>query len=135
MEARKLKSYAQEVIWRNQLSSLLISKGYNVFLPVFDNGIDLIAHRESDGDLKLIQQKGRWSILKKYRDRDIWIAFPHAGSWYLIPHDEMLTWPEVAGFLLTQSWIDKGTYHNARPSKAMVAQFERFYVGPAAVLS
>ena len=118
-----MKSYELEIVWRNQLSSLLINQGYNVFLPVYDAGIDLIAHRESDGDLKLIQQKGRWGIFKKYLGRDIWVAFPHDGCWFVVEHDRMLEWPEVARFLLTKSWIEEGQYHSANPSRALVARF------------
>ena len=109
----------REIILRNALSTELLEKGYNVFVPVFDEGIDLIAHRERDGDLKIIQQKSRWSILKKYIGRNIWIAFPDQGHWFLIPHDEMIHWEEVSGFLLTKSWTEKGEYHVGRLSKAL----------------
>lgn len=80
----------QEVILRNVLSTRLLRQGYNVFLPVFDECIDLIAHRESDNDLMLIQQKGRWGIFRKYVGRNIWIAFPDRDDWLLVPHDPML---------------------------------------------
>lgn len=112
----------REIILRNDLSTRLLDLGYNVFLPVFDEGIDLIAHRESDGDLKLIQQKGRWSILRKYEGRNIWIAFPNAGNWYLVPHDEMLGWSEIAHYLTTPSWLEKGAYHSGTPSRAVLAR-------------
>jgi hypothetical protein len=121
---------SREIILRNSLSTRLLERGYNVFLPSFDEGIDLIAHREDPWDLKLIQQKGRWTILKKYISRSIWIAFPYADEWYLIPHDEMLEWPEVAGFLETVSWKDKGEYHTARPSKVLLARCASFLFNP-----
>ena len=37
---------ADEIIQRNELTTLLLRHGYNVFLPVYDHGIDLIAYRE-----------------------------------------------------------------------------------------
>ena len=45
---------AKEIIQRNELTTLLLQQGYNVFLPVYDEGIDLIVHREADDDFKLI---------------------------------------------------------------------------------
>ena len=38
----------REVILRNILSTRLLEQGFNVFLPVFDEGIDLIAPRRGD---------------------------------------------------------------------------------------
>ena len=50
---------AVEIIQRNELTTLLLRQGYEVLLPVYNEGIDLIAYREADDDLKLIQQKSR----------------------------------------------------------------------------
>ncbi len=36
---------AEEIIQWNELTTLLLRQGYNVFLPVYDEGIDLIASR------------------------------------------------------------------------------------------
>ena len=74
----------QEVIWRNALSTRLLPRGYNVFLPVFDEGIDMIAHRKQDNYVKLIQQKCRWGIFWKYLGRNIWMAFPDKDDWSLM---------------------------------------------------
>lgn len=118
----------QEVIHRNVLSTRLLQLGYNVFLPVYDEGIDLIAHRESDDDVRLIQQKSRWGIFRKYIGRNIWLAFPDGGDWYLVPHDAMLDWPEVAGFLATPSWCDGGKYHRVRMSAALRARCRAYII-------
>lgn len=118
----------QEVIFRNVLSTRLLLRGYNVFLPVFDEGIDLIARRESDNDLKLVQQKARWGIFRKYLDRNIWIAFPDRDDWFLVPHDPMLDWPEVAPFLLTSSWREKKQYHAAPLSAALRARCQAYRI-------
>ncbi len=119
----------REVILRNTLSSALLDLRYNVFLPVFDEGVDLIAHREEDQDVKIVQQKSRWTINKKYAGRNIWIAFPDDDTWYLVPHDDMLNWPEVQNYLRTASWRDNGIYHVARPSRALRLRLEPFSLG------
>jgi hypothetical protein len=86
-----LSSDAIEVVNRNVLVTVALNQGYNAFLPVYDNGIDLILHNAATGDTKLVQLKGRWTIDKKYIGRNIWIAFPDRGEWYVAPHDEMVT--------------------------------------------
>jgi hypothetical protein len=110
---------ATEIIQRNELTTLLLQQGYNVFLPVYDEGIDLIAHREMDDDLKLIQQKSRWTIARKYIGRNIWIAFRDRGEWYLAPHDELVTLADAAGYTATPSWTEKGLYHQKAMTKVL----------------
>ena len=46
-----LSSDAIEVINRNALVTVALNQGYNAFLPVYDNGIDLILHNEATGDM------------------------------------------------------------------------------------
>lgn len=115
---------AREIILRNELSTVLIRSGYNVFVPVFDDGIDLIAHRRGlDGaadDTRLIQQKSRWTINMKYLDRNIWIAFPDRHGWYLAPHDTLVALGEAAGYTSARSWRrGKGGYHVKSMSVAL----------------
>ena len=68
-----------------------------------------------------MQLKGRWTIDRKYLDRDIWVAFPIVGDWYVMPHDAMVALAEAEGVTKTASWIDGGTYSKPRPSKATIA--------------
>ena len=110
-----LSSDAIEVINRNALVTVALNQGYNAFLPVYDNGIDLILHNETTGDTKLVQLKGRWTIDKKYLGRKIWIAFPDRGEWYVAPHDLMVE--HGTKHTTTQSWA-AGTYSKSPLSKA-----------------
>ncbi|MES2753667.1 MAG: hypothetical protein V4659_03285 [Pseudomonadota bacterium] len=103
----KLSSDAIEVVNRNALVTVALGLGYNAYLPVYDHGIDLILHSEERSDTKLIQLKGRWTIDRKYVGRNIWVAFPDRGIWYVAPHDEMLLLGER--HTLTESW-KRGTY-------------------------
>jgi len=110
----KLTSDAIEVVNRNALVTVALNRGYNAYLPVYDNGIDLILHNEASGDTRLIQLKGRWTIDRKYIGRDIWIAFPDRGCWYVAPHDEMMRLGEQ--HTTTESWA-RGTYSKSPLSK------------------
>lgn len=117
---------ANEIIQRNELTTLLLRQGYNVFLPVYDEGIDLISHREADDDLKLIQQKSRWTIARKYVGRNIWIAFRDGREWFLAPHDELVSIGEAAGYTATPSWIEKGLYHRASMTRKLRDLCEKY---------
>ena len=116
----------REVILRNQLTNRLLPLGYNVFLPVFDGGIDLIAHRESDTTLYLVQLKSRWTIDRKYGGRSITVAFPDNDAWYLAPHDEMTSIAERLGYTATVSWRERGQYHMRRMSRALREAMEKY---------
>ena len=117
---RRYRSQVREVINRYTVISLALDQGFNAFLPVYDGGVDLILYRERDGVLRKVQLKGRWTIDRKYCGRDIWIAFPIAGEWYLMPHDVMVAQAEADGVTRTASWIEGGAYSRPRPSAATI---------------
>ena len=48
------QNQVREVINRNTVVSLALEQGYNVFLPVYDGGIDFIFHRERDGEFRKV---------------------------------------------------------------------------------
>ncbi|HTT75882.1 MAG TPA: hypothetical protein VMF50_07870 [Candidatus Binataceae bacterium] len=108
------------------LFSLALAQGFNAFLPVYDGGIDFVLHRERDGQLRKVQPKARWTIDRKYVDRDIWIAFPHDSSWYLVPHDQMVEEGERHCVTQTNSWIKDGSYSRTRLSAEMVKEYEPY---------
>lgn len=127
----RYRSQIREVINRNTVVSLALAQGFNAFLPVYDGGVDFILYRETDGVLRKVQLKGRWTIDRKYVGRDIWIAFPIGTDWYLMPHDKMVAGAEADGATGSASWLVGGTYSRPRPSKALVAacaayKFETF---------
>lgn len=106
-----------EAMQRGEVTGLLYARGYNVYRPEFDEGVDFIAHNMDTGDLKLIQQKSGWTIDKKYLNREIWIAFRErdragaASAWYLAPHDWMCEIAEThENVLNTVSWRQSGKY-------------------------
>ncbi|MEM6423393.1 MAG: hypothetical protein AAF698_12425 [Pseudomonadota bacterium] len=101
----------REVVNRNTLVNRLLGDGYNAFLPVFDAGIDLIAHRETDQKLFLVQLKSRWTIGAKYVGRNIHIAFPDREDWFMAPHDEMVRIAEQIGYTQSASWRQRRFYH------------------------
>lgn len=100
---------------RSRLVARLFELDYEIFVPVIDTGIDIVAYRPDTKEFKLIQLKTRWTIDRKYIDRDIWVAFPSEkiGDWYIAPHEELVRLGEERGYCRTSSWLDKGLYHRA----------------------
>ena len=131
----RYRSQVREVINRNTVVSLALDQGFNAFLPVYDGGVDFILYRESDSLVRKVQLKGRWTIDRKYLDRDIWVAFPIAGDWYVMPHDAMVALAEAEGVTKTASWMDGGTYSKPRPSKATIAGCTPYRFNPIEVVS
>ena len=128
-----------EVINRNTFVSLALADGFNAFLPVFDGGVDFILYREKDNTFRKVQLKARWTIDRKYVNRDIWIAFPivfpSKVAWYLMPHDLMLEHAKADGKTKTDSWVLHGTYHMPQPSQTMVLSCEDFRFKPVVAIT
>ena len=122
----RFRSQITEVINRNSVVSLALAQGFNAYLPVYDGGVDFILYHEDDRLLRKVQLKARWTIDRKYIDRDIWIAFPIAGEWYLAPHEDLVLMGEAKEFTQSASWIEQGNYSLPRPSKAVVEACERY---------
>jgi hypothetical protein len=39
-----------------------LERGFNVFLPVYDRGVDFVLYREGDSLVRKVQLKSRWTI-------------------------------------------------------------------------
>lgn len=123
----QLSSGAIEVVNRNALVSLALTKGYIAFLPVYDAGVDLILYNEETDDVLKVQLKSRWTIDTKYIGRGIAIAFPDRGCWYLVPHDDLVTMAEGYGFTGQNSWTKpRGAYSYAPLSRRMIEDLRPF---------
>lgn len=135
MSVARQRAEVIEVINRNALVSIALTQEYVAFLPVYDPGIDLILYSEATGDLKKVQLKGRWTVDKKYIGRDIWIAFPDRGIWYVAPHDDVLMpFSAQKGYLNSVSW-ERGTYSYAPLSRDMIAHLAPYRFGDAEAAS
>lgn len=88
----------------------LADYGYNCLRLSDDwNGADFIAcHIDGKRFLK-VQLKGRLTFEKKYIGKDIYIAFPYDGRWYIYPHDEAMSLLHAQGFMVdSDSWKKDG---------------------------
>jgi hypothetical protein len=84
----------------------LPTSGFNCIKLADDwQGADFLAYHVDQTTTLRVQLKSRPTIQKKYCGKNIWMAFPHKGHWYLIEHDHLV---EKVGahtnWLETQSW-------------------------------
>ena len=107
----KLGPKAIELINCNELTAELMARGWNVYLPVYDDGIDILAMESESDKLLRIQLKSRWTIDKKYQCRNIEKAFSEKGICYLILHDDAVALGNKYPYCSSKSWTrDNGAY-------------------------
>ena len=101
-----------------KVASTLADFGFNCIRLSDDwQGADFIAcHIDGDTFLK-IQLKSCLTFQKQYIGKDIYIAFPQDGKWYLYSHDELLNRKAFDSMKETTSWKKGGAFHWPRISK------------------
>ena len=100
-----------------KVASTLADYGFNCIRLSDDwQGADCIACHIDGKTFVKIQLKGRLTFQKKYKGKDIYIAFRENQKCYIYPHDELLRkkvegQKTVEGLIRnTESWKDKGIY-------------------------
>ena len=132
VEYASLDARQQERVNFAHVASRLAGYGFACYWIDADwNGTDFLAHHMPSGRTLNVQLKGRITIDRKYRKRDIWMAFPNAGHWFVVPHDELVeAWLEVNPKLLeAESWKgSRGRRHAPRPPSGLEPFLSRWQV-------
>lgn len=126
----KLNSRQKENFNFQKVSALLADYGF-VTLRMNDDwqGADFIAQHIDGATFVRVQLKGRLTFDKKYRGKDLWVAFNDGESWYLYPHDELLA--EVlkeTSVGTTASWTSRDGYSFPRLSKKLRGLLKRYRI-------
>jgi hypothetical protein len=125
-----LNSRQKENFNFQKVSAVLADYGF-VTLRLSDDwqGADFIAQHIDGTTFARVQLKGRLTFEKKYRGKDLWVAFADGENWYLYPHDEFLAQAlEVTGIGSTASWSERGWYSFPRLSKQLRELLERYRI-------
>ena len=84
-----------------------------------------------------VQLKGRLTIDKKYKGKQIYMAFPMSETWYLVPHDKLVQLVEEhTNWMETKSWGEEGEdghYHSPAPPKNLTNALHQFQLKPIEV--
>lgn len=129
-----LNSRQKEIFNFQKVAAILADYGFNCIKLADDwQGADFLAYHIDGNNTLRVQLKGRLSIDRKYVGKDLFMAFPSKGSWYLVEHDKLVSLvSEHANWLNTSSWIDRGIYNSDKPSRQMLKSIEDFKLEAAA---
>jgi hypothetical protein len=131
IEYAHLNARQQENYNFSKLSAVLADYGFTTIRLHDDwQGADLIAlHIDGKTHLR-VQLKGRLDFQKKYKEKDIYIAFSAQGEWYLVPHDEVLERVlSETGMGKTVSWDQKGGYNFPRLTRQLRTLLQPYKIG------
>jgi hypothetical protein len=109
IDYRKLNSRQQENYNYQKVSSVLADYGFMTIRLSDDwGGADFIA-QHINGTVLKVQLKGRFVVDKKYVGKELWICFRNQDSWYLFPHDLVLT-DLLKRTNIQKTWVKLGGY-------------------------
>ena len=121
VEYNELSPKQKEIYNFQKIAGVLAEYGFNCIKLDDDwQGADFLAYHKARSQTLRVQLKARLSIAKKYIGKDLYMAFPVDGIWYLLPHDQLVDIAHaVTPWMDTQSWVERGGYSSGNPSKAM----------------
>ena len=125
---RELNSRQQEAYNFQKVSGVLADFGFTTIRLSDDwQGADFIAQHIDGKQFLKIQLKGRCTLAQKYEGKDIYICFCEAGCWYLVPHDELLSWVKGnMSVVSSASWTKGGQYSFPSLSAALKGKLEQY---------
>ena len=118
----ELNAKQREIYNFQKVAALLADYGFNCIKLADDwQGADFLAYHKDGASTLKVQLKSRATISKKYQGKNLYLAFPTAGRWYLVPHDELVNIAAgTTSWLGSGSWTDRGLYSSAYPSRRML---------------
>lgn len=123
----KLNSKQKEIYNFQKIASKLADYGFNCIKLDDDwQGADFLAyHKDAEKTLR-VQLKSRIMISKKYRNKNLHIAFPANQNWYLIEHDKLVKLVgKHTNWLKTASWFIRGRYSSRKPNRLFLVELEK----------
>ncbi len=123
-----LKPKQQEIFNFQKVSGVLADYGFNCIKLADDwQGADFLAYHKDGTETLKIQLKGRVHIDQKYSQKDIYMAFPIKGNWYLIHHEELMELvSKNTPWLESNAWKDTGAYSSGSINKNLKKALEQY---------
>ena len=75
-------------------------------------GAAFLAYHKDGNQTLRVQLKGRLTISKRYRCKDLYLCFPHQGDWFLVPHNTLVG---ISG--ATTNWLNTPSWESGQYSK------------------
>jgi hypothetical protein len=114
-----LNSKQKEIYNFQKVAAKLADYGYNCIKLADDwQGADFLAYHKDGQETLKVQLKGRLLADQKYVGKDLYMAFPLNGDWYLVPHDDIVEhFRNSTNYLESPSWLENGAYHSGQPNQ------------------
>lgn len=140
----KLQTQAVEALGRGFLVSRLIREKIGVSLPLWDDGIDLIAHIRDEKQQKFVARPLQLKVstntyvglYEKYKDTPelrmvfIWLnADTEKSRIFVMTYDSLYSMFSDHGHLETRSWIDQRGFSTSKASPQKLECMQPFEVG------
>jgi len=127
-----LNARQKELFNFQKVAATLADYGFNCVKLADDwQGADFLAYHVKDTKTLKVQLKSRLTIQLKYCEKDIWIAFPHKGFWYLIEHDRLVDKVrEHTDWLDSLSWKNLGGYSSTSVNPRLLDSLVENNLGP-----
>jgi hypothetical protein len=115
-----------------KIAATLADYGFNCIKLSDDwQGADFLAYHANASSTLKVQLKARITIHKKYADKDIWMAFPHDGFWYLIEHEKLVAKVgQHTRWLQSPSWQNMGTFNSGSINQELLNSLLENRIGP-----
>ena len=128
-----LKAKQKELFNFQKIAATLADYGFNCIKLADDwQGADFLAYHINGTTTLKVQLKSRLTINRKYCGKDIWIAFPYRGSWYLVEHDRLVEKTrEHTNWLDSPSWVDKHGYSSESINAGLLRSLAEDKLEPA----
>jgi hypothetical protein len=128
----KLNARQKEQFNFQKIAATLADYGFNCIKLSDDwQGADFLAYHVDGTTTLRVQLKSRLDIKQKYRDKNIWMAFPHNKAWYLIEYDRLV---EKVGattkWLTSCSWLNDHGYSSGSINPELLASLAEYKLGP-----
>lgn len=133
IEYSALSSKQKEIFNFQKVAALLADYGFNCIKLSDDwHGADFLAYHKDGEETLRVQLKSRLTIAKKYVGRNLYMAFPLRGLWYLVEHDNLVRIVgDTTKWLSTDSWITAGGYSSDAPNRTLESALHDNVLGPA----
>lgn len=127
-----LKARQKELFNFQKIAATLADYGFNCIKLADDwQGADFLAYHMNGTTTLKVQLKPRLTIDPKYCGKDIWVAFPHEGCWYLIKHDCLVEKiRKQAKWLNSATWTDGKSYHSTSINPDLLESLAEDMLGP-----
>jgi len=122
IDYESLNSRQKEIFNFQKISGVLADYGFNCIKLADDwQGADFLAYSKDRLDTLKVQLKSRLTIDEKYKGKELFVAFPFNGHWYLVEHDTLIKQVRLhTNWLNSATWANKGYYHSASPSAQLM---------------